>query len=130
MTDDLLPSDKRDALQAPLRLQHAAAFAMTKSSGRKHSAQTRAKIGATNLSHWEDPAKRARVSEAKKARMSDPAVRQRIRDGMRRASGQKDELRDLLAVWATTSQAVQARFILGLMSIARLQSAGGDGCNG
>jgi uncharacterized phiE125 gp8 family phage protein len=42
-----------------------------------------------NLSRWEDPAKRARVSEATKARMADPAVRQRIRDGMRRASIRK-----------------------------------------
>ena len=103
---------------------------MTKSSGRKHSPETRAKIGAANLSRWEDPAKRAKVSEATKPRMADPAVRQRIRDGMRRASGQRDELRDLRAVWATTSPAAQARFILGLMSIAPLQSAGRVGCNG
>ena len=103
---------------------------MTESGRRKHSAETRAKIGAANLARWDDPEKRAKVSEATKARMADPAVRQRIKDGMRRASSQRDELRDLRAIWAATSPAAQARFILGLMSIASLEAADRDGCNG
>ena len=81
---------------------------MTESGRRKHSAETRAKIRAANLARWDDAEKRAKVSEATKARMADPAVRQRIKDGMRRASIQKDELRELRAVWAATSPAAQA----------------------
>ena len=103
---------------------------MTESGRRKHSAETRAKIRAANLARWDDAEKRAKVSQATKARMADPAVRQRIKDGMRRASIQKDELRELRAVWAATSPAAQARFILSLMSIASLEDADRDGCNG
>lgn len=93
---------------------------MTKPGGWKHSAETRAKITATNLARWNDPAKRASFGEAMKGRMADPAIRQRIKDGMRRASGKGIELDALRAVWAATCPAVRAKFIFELVSLSPL----------
>lgn len=83
---------------------------MTKSGGWKHLPETRAKIAQTQRARWDETA-RAATSEVTKARMADPAVRQRIRDGMRRASGEADELRAIEAAWRSARPAVRPRFI-------------------
>lgn len=87
-----------------------------KTGGWHHSPESRAKIAASNRARWDNPAKRAAVGEATKARMADPAVRQRIKDGMRDALGQSDELRTLRAIWAATRLAARARFLAELLS--------------
>lgn len=102
---------------------------MTKPGGWKHSPETRAKITATNIARWNDPAKRASFGEAIKARMADPAIRQRIKDGMRRAAGNGTELDALRAVWAATSPAVRAKFILELVSVSPFGPADREASN-
>lgn len=81
-----------------------------KTGGWHHTPEARAKIRAT----MSDPAKRAEISKATKARMADPAVRQRIKDGMREASGQMDELRMLRVAWRAACPAVRVRFLTEL----------------
>lgn len=58
-----------------------------------------------------DRKKRAEISEATKARMADPAVRQRIRDGMRRASGEAAELQSIDEAWRAARPSARLRFL-------------------
>jgi len=90
---------------APSALRHEA-------GGWKHSDETRAKIRAT----MSDPAKRAAISAATKASMADPAVRQRIKDGMRKAADDRDEIRLLRVAWRASSPGVRRRFLAELQA--------------
>lgn len=83
---------------------------MAKRGGWKHSPETKAKIAQTQRARWDDTA-RAATSKVTKARMADPAVRQRIRDGMRRASGETGQLQAIETAWRNAGPTVRLRFI-------------------
>lgn len=83
--------------------------------GKKHSAETKARITATLRARMTDPALRARISANTKARMADPAVRQRIRDGMAAAAGDLVSLTVLRSAWLGAPSNVRRRFIEELL---------------
>ena len=82
-----------------------------KSGGWKHSEETRAKIRAT----MSDPAMRAVISAATKAGMADPAVRRRIKEGMKRAADERDEIKLLRVAWRASSPDARRRFLAELL---------------
>ena len=84
--------------------------------GKKHSAETRARIADTLRARMNDPAVRAQISADTKARMADPTVRQRIRDGMAAASGDLVYLTVLRAAWRGAPQSVRRAFIIELLA--------------
>ncbi|MBB1091775.1 hypothetical protein HUU61_10780 [Rhodopseudomonas palustris] len=73
-------------------------------------------MAESNRARFDDPAERARVSEATKARMADPEVRQRIRDGMARAARMTDAVQPLRDAWFAASPDVRKRFLDELLS--------------
>jgi hypothetical protein len=78
--------------------------------GATHSIETKAAL-AEKARVRMNAAERAKIGETTKARMADPAVRQRIKDGMRLASGETDELQLLQAAWRATRPIVRSRFL-------------------
>jgi hypothetical protein len=84
--------------------------------GKKHSAETKARIVATLRARMNDPAVRAQISADTKARMADPAVRQRIRDGMAAAAGDLVSLTVLRSAWQGAPPSVRRRFIEELLA--------------
>lgn len=57
---------------------------------------------------------RLEISQNTKLRMADPAVRQRIREGMRAASGEANEVQTLRAAWLAARPAARKRFLVEL----------------
>ena len=93
--------------------------------GATHSIKTKAVL-SEKASVRMNAAERAKIGEATKARMADPAVRQRIKDGMRRASGETLELRVLLQAWCAARPIVRSRFLNQLFLPACSASESGD----
>lgn len=81
---------------------------MVKQGGWTHSSETKARMAALMRS------RSAEISEQTKQRMADPAVRQRIRDGMRAASGETDEVKMLRLAWRAARPAARAKFLVEL----------------
>lgn len=79
---------------------------MVKQGGWTHSPETKARLAALMRS------RSAEISERTKQRMADPAVRQRIRDGMRAASGEADELKSLQMAWSAARPGARATFLV------------------
>lgn len=84
--------------------------------GKKHSADTKARIADTLRARMSNAAVRAQISADTKARMADPAVRQRIRDGMAAANGDLVSLTVLRAAWRGAPPSVRRAFIVELLA--------------
>jgi hypothetical protein len=84
--------------------------------GKKHSAETKARIADTLRARMNDPAVRGQISADTRMRMADPAVRQRIRDGMAAAKGDLISLSVLRSTWRGAPQSVRRRFLEELLA--------------
>ena len=86
--------------------------------GQKHSPETRAEMRVKMRAKMSDPARRAATSAATKAAMADPAVRERIKQGMKRAADERDEIRLLRVAWRASSAETRRRFLAELLEPA------------